>query len=159
MTTSSAEHGAAVRFPPPLIFLIWTVVGVVVHYSVARAPIPVERMISAVGGVLILLVGVGIIASARMHFTRTGQNPIPWKPSPELILEGPYRFTRNPMYVGVTLMQIGLGVAFNNFWIVMFAPLALLINHFVAVLPEERYLSEKFGDSYKRYLTQVRRYF
>src|SRR5947209_697908 len=106
--SSSAEQGAAVQFPPPLIFLMWTLVGVVVHYGVARVPIPVERVISGVGGVLILLVGIGIVASARTHFTRTGQSPIPWKPSPELILQGPYRFARNPMYVGVTLIQIGL---------------------------------------------------
>jgi len=62
------------------------------------------------------------------------------------------------MYVGVTLIQIGLGVAFNNLWIALFAPLAMLTVHFVAVLPEERYLSEKFGHSYKTYLTQVNRY-
>lgn len=159
MTKSiSAEQGAAVRFPPPLIFLIWTLVGVGANFEVARAPVPVARTISAVAGVLILLIGVGIVASARTHFTRTGQSPMPWKPSPELILQGPYRFTRNPMYVGVTVIQIGLGVALSNLWIALFAPLSLLTVHFVAVLPEERYLSEKFGNSYKTYLTQVRRY-
>lgn len=156
--SSSADQGAAVRLPPPLIFLIWILVGLLVHYGVARGPVPVERMVSAAAGVLILLLGVGMIASAWTHFRRTGQDPIPWKPSPELILQGPYRFTRNPMYVGLTLIQIGLGVAFNNLWIALFAPLALLTVHFVAVLPEERYLSEKFGNSYKAYLTQVRRY-
>jgi protein-S-isoprenylcysteine O-methyltransferase Ste14 len=129
-----------------------------VYYLVARAPVPVERIVSAGVGGLIVAVGAGIVASARVHFTRTGQSPIPWKPSPELILQGPYRFTRNPMYVGVTLIQIGLGVAFNNLWIALFAPLALLTVHFVAVLPEERYLSERFGARYQSYLTQVRRY-
>ena len=156
--SSSAGRGAAVRFPPPLIFLIWTLAGVGIHYGVARAPVPVERMISIGVGALIVAIGIGTVASARVHFTRTGQSPIPWKPSPELILQGPYRFTRNPMYVGVTLIQIGLGVAFNNLWIALFALLALATVHFVAVLPEERYLSERFGDRYTSYLTQVRRY-
>jgi protein-S-isoprenylcysteine O-methyltransferase Ste14 len=139
---SSSERGADVRFPPPLIFLVWTLAGVAVRYAFVPAPVPFTQTISVVVGLLVLLIGAGIVASARIHFTRTGQSPIPWKPSPELILQGPYRFTRNPMYVGVTTIQIGLGLVFNNLWISSFAPLALLTVHFVAVLPEERYLSE-----------------
>jgi protein-S-isoprenylcysteine O-methyltransferase Ste14 len=73
-------------------------------------------------------------------------------------LEGPYRFTRNPMYAGVTLFQLGLGLALNNVWIALFAPLSLLTVHFIAVLPEEKYLTEKFGANYKAYLRTVRRY-
>ena len=107
---------------------------------------------------LILVAGLGLVASARIFFKRTGQNPAPWKPSPELILKGPYRITRNPMYLGVTLFEIGLGLAVNNLWISLFAAPALLTVHFIAVLPEERYLSEKFGESYKAYLAQVSRY-
>ena len=62
------------------------------------------------------------------------------------------------MYVGMTVLTIGLGVALNNLWISLFALPALLFVHVIAVLPEEKYLSEKFGDSYRTYLTQVRRY-
>ena len=62
------------------------------------------------------------------------------------------------MYVGITLVEVGLGVALNNLWISLFAVPALAIVHVIAVLPEERYLSEKFGESYTVYLTQVRRY-
>ena len=98
------------------------------------------------------------MASARVHFARTGQSPIPWKPSPSLILRGPYRYTRNPMYVGMTLVEVGLGLAANNLWIALFALPALVIVHVIAVRPEERYLAEKFGASYKEYLAQVRRY-
>jgi protein-S-isoprenylcysteine O-methyltransferase Ste14 len=156
--SNPVERGANVHFPPPFVFLAAVLLGVAFRYVVAPAPVPVARMISAVGGTGILLCGVAIIVSARMHFVRTGQSPIPWKPSPSLILKGPYRFTRNPMYVGITLVVIGIGVAANNLWISLFALPALLTVHVIAVLPEERYLSEKFGDSYRTYLTQVRRY-
>lgn len=155
---TSAETGADVRFPPPLVFLIGVLVAVVFHYAVIPLPVPVDRMISTWSGVLIGAIAVGFVITARVLFSRTGQSPIPWKPSPELISRGPYRFTRNPMYVGLTLFQIGLGIALNNLWISLFALPALTVVHFIAVLPEERYLSEKFGDSYRRYLTQVRRY-
>ena len=109
-------------------------------------------------GVLVLACGVSLVVSARIFFQRTGQNPIPWKPTPELIFAGPYRFTRNPMYLGVTLFVVGLGLTLNNLWISLFAAPALLVVHFIAVLPEERYLAEKFGESYRSFLAQVRRY-
>lgn len=156
--TNPVERGAQVRFPPPLVFLGCVLLGVAFHYVVVPAPVPVGRAISATSGLLLLLGGVGVIASARIHFKRTGQSPVPWKPSPELILKGPYRFTRNPMYLGVTLFELGLGLAVNNLWISLFAAPALLIVHFIAVRPEERYLSEKFGESYRVYVARVRRY-
>jgi protein-S-isoprenylcysteine O-methyltransferase Ste14 len=156
--STSDNRGAAVRFPPPLVFLIGTLIGVLFRYAVAAAPVPLARPVSAIGGVLVLAVGVALIVSARNLHASTGQNPAPWKPSPVLILKGPYRFTRNPMYVGVTIVQIGLGVALNNLWISLFALPALLAVHLIAVLPEERYLTEKFGDAYTAYLAQVRRY-
>src|SRR5262249_1690026 len=148
-----------VQFPPPLVFLGGVLLGVACEFGVTRAPVPIGRAFSASGGLLLLIAGVSLIASARIHFTRTGQSPIPWKPSPSLIVRGPCRFTRNPMYVGVPLVELGLGVAVNNLWISVFAIPALLTVHFIAVLPEEQYLSQKFGDSYETYRAHVRRYF
>jgi len=152
------KGGAKVRFPPPLVFLGAIVLGVIVHHKAMPLSLVFARGLRLAAAVLILACGVSLVASARILFKRTGQNPIPWKPTPELILEGPYRFTRNPMYVGVTLFVIGLGLAVNNLWISLFAAPALLVVHFIAVLPEERYLAEKFGEGYRSFLAQVRRY-
>lgn len=157
MSQTTAERGARVGFPPPLVFVGGILAGVVVK-RLAPAAIPLGSQLRIGVGLVVLVAGLGFILAARRHFVRTGQNPIPWKPTPELIFDGPYRFTRNPMYVGMTLMEIGVGVAMDNPWIALFALPALLIVHFIAVLPEERYLSEKFGQSYKGYLGQVRRY-
>jgi protein-S-isoprenylcysteine O-methyltransferase Ste14 len=143
--TNSSERGARVRFPPPLVFLGGILLGVAFQYLVVPARVPVDRAVSAIGGILIGVAGLGFVASARILFKRTGQNPVPWKPSPVLILKGPYRITRNPMYLGVALIELGLGLAVNNLWISLFSAPALLTVHFIAVLPEERYLSEKFG--------------
>jgi protein-S-isoprenylcysteine O-methyltransferase Ste14 len=156
--SNPAEKGARVRFPPPLVFLGGILLGVACAYVVAPAPLPVGRTAGVVAALVLLAAGVSLAASARVLFSRTGQSPVPWKPSPELILQGPYRFTRNPMYVGLTLVQAGLGLAMNNLWIVLFALPALLTVHLIAVRPEERYLTEKFGESYTRYLSRVRRY-
>src|SRR5688572_5606805 len=156
-TPQTSERGARVRFPPPLAFLLALVVGVGLSY-VRALDLSIDRMVRIGAGAFVILLGVALLASARTHFVRTGQHPAPWKPSPELILRGPYRFTRNPMYVGMTLVGIGLGIALNNLWITAAAPLALVAVHFFAVLPEERYLTEKFGGPYIEYLKRVRRY-
>jgi protein-S-isoprenylcysteine O-methyltransferase Ste14 len=154
----SGERGARVRFPPPLVYLLAVLAGLAAGKWVAAAPVPIDRTLRITVGVLIAVAGVALAAWARIGFVRTGQSVIPWTPTPELIFQGPYRFTRNPMYVGMTLLTIGLGVALNNLWVSLFALPALLVVHTIAVLPEEKYLSEKFGDGYRTYLTRVRRY-
>jgi len=126
---------------------------IIVPLSLSIAP-----WLRIAAGVAIVAGGVSLIGSARTWFLRTGQSPIPWKPSPELIFQGPYRFTRNPMYVGLTLLVVGLGLAVNDLWVSLCAAPALLIVHFIAVLPEERYLTEKFGKDYLSFLARVRRY-
>jgi protein-S-isoprenylcysteine O-methyltransferase Ste14 len=102
--TVPTKVGAKVRFPPPLVFLAAIVLGVIVQRKAVPLSLVFARGLRLAPAVLILACGVGLVASARILFKRTGQNPIPWKPTPELILQGPYRFTRNPMYVGVTFL-------------------------------------------------------
>ena len=102
--------------------------------------------------------GVSFILAARQLFVRTGQDPKPWQPTPELIFSGPYRFTRNPMYVGMTLLTIGLGAAIGTLWALPLAFAALGAVHVLAVLPDERYLAAKFGEPYLTYKARVHRY-
>ena len=155
--TKPAERGANVHVPPPAVFAGLTLLGIVLRYAIGPIPFPTGPLVRLLGAA-VLLVGLAIVASARVRFVRTGRSPIPWKPTPELIFSGPYRFTRNPMYVGVTYVQIGIGMAFGNAWIVLLAPVALAIIHVIAVLPEEAYLAQKFGQSYQQYRAKVRRY-
>ncbi|HXY25293.1 MAG TPA: isoprenylcysteine carboxylmethyltransferase family protein [Candidatus Acidoferrum sp.] len=154
----SGERGAKVRFPPPFVYLAFILLGIILRYVVAPLAFPVNPYVGLAIGVALFLAGLWLNFGAWTFFKRTGQDPKPWTPSPELVLSGPYRFTRNPMYVGMTCMQLGLGLALNNLWICLLAPFSLLVVHFLAVLPEEKYLSEKFGDSYRAYLIKVRRY-
>jgi protein-S-isoprenylcysteine O-methyltransferase Ste14 len=154
----AGERGARVSFPPPLVFLAAILLGAATPHFGVWTPPPIERTIRIMCGIAALVTGVGLIASARILFLRTGQSPVPWSPTPELILKGPYRFTRNPMYIGATLIVLGLGFALDNLWISVLAFPALLAVHFIAVLPEERYLREKFGNGYDKYRVSVRRY-
>jgi protein-S-isoprenylcysteine O-methyltransferase Ste14 len=158
MTQVDGERGARVRFPPPLVYLASILSGVGMRYTVGPLAVAGYRYLALTAGVAIILGGLWLIVGAWKLFKRTGQDPKPWKPTPEIVLSGPYRFTRNPMYLGLTCIQIGVGLALNNLWISLLAAFSLLTVHFIAVLPEENYLTEKFGDSYRVYLVKVRRY-
>ena len=155
--TENKRGGARVRFPPPLVFVVWLSLGVLMQRMLpcAAAIKPLTRALSAA------TVGLGAIAllvSTLSLFKQSGQNPAPWTPSESLIARGPYRYSRNPMYVGMTLLQVAIGLALNNVWVVVLAAPALLIIHFVAVIPEETYLATRLGEPYLRYKATVRRY-
>ena len=148
------HDAAAVRFPPPLVFLAALLGGIALGHFV---PAPVPRAVSF-AGIAVAACGVGLVVSARILFLRTKQCPTPWSPTPELILRGPYRFTRNPMYVGIATFLVGLGLAVDDVWISLCALPALAIVHVIAVQKEEAYLAAKFGDAYASYTARVRRY-
>jgi protein-S-isoprenylcysteine O-methyltransferase Ste14 len=154
----NAQGGARVRIPPPLPFVAALVVGALLNSRVLTLAFPVPRWLTLGAAVLALAAAVALFAGSFHWFRATGQRPQPWLPSPSLIIEGPYRFTRNPMYVAMTLTQIALGLLLDDAWIVALAPLSLTVVHQTAVRPEEANLTEKFGEPYRRYMASVRRY-
>jgi protein-S-isoprenylcysteine O-methyltransferase Ste14 len=82
----------------------------------------------------------------------------PGRPTTAITSSGPYRFSRNPLYVSLTLMFLGLTLAANTWWgLVLLVPV-LMLMHFGVVLREERYLDRKFGETYRQYRASVRRY-
>jgi len=157
-TAQSAKGGARVGVPPPIVFAAFLLTGILLHYLVLPLPIGLPAWGRVAGGVLVGGAGLALVISARIQFFKTGQDPRPWLPSPSMIIRGPYRFTRNPMYVGVTLLMAGIALGLDDLWALLFCLPALATVHLLAVRPEEAYLTAKFGDEYRRYREQVRRY-
>ena len=152
------ESGAAVRFPPPFVPLIALGAALAIEALVGPFLGEPTGLARWVAGGLLLLIGIGCIMGAGGLFRKTGQDPKPWKPSPELIAEGIYRWTRNPMYLGMCLAQAGLGILFGTFWAVALVPVTALVIYRIAIRHEEAYLRGKFGADYEAYLGQVRRW-
>ncbi len=75
-----------------------------------------------------------------------------------ILTTGPYAFSRNPMYVGWTLINLGIALAANNLWILLALPVIIFYTHKFVVLKEEQFLEEQFGDQYRLYKNAVRRY-
>ena len=96
----------------------------------------------AVGGVLVIA-GLAAMGLAIGWFRKTGQDPAPWKESPELIIEGIYKWTRNPMYLGMGLLQAGLGLLFGSVWPLVLVPVTWWVIYRIAIRHEEAYLAGK----------------
>lgn len=154
----STERGARVRFPPPLVFVLSIGAGVALRYVVAPPPLPFARVVQLAVGAVVAIAALALGGSAFGLFKKSGQNPRPWTPKTTLVAQGPYRFTRNPMYVSMMGLQVAIGLLAGNLWIVVLAALSLVVVHYIAVLPEEAYLDATFGDSYRDFKRKVRRY-
>jgi protein-S-isoprenylcysteine O-methyltransferase Ste14 len=155
------QHGdaATVRFPPPLVYLAAVILGALLHAYVLPFRYDIGFGVRIAAGTAIALLGTAVMGGALGLFRRTGQDPKPWKTTPEIITTGVYRFTRNPMYLGMALLQAGIGIGFANGWILALLPPVLVIIYTIAIRPEEAYLESKFGDVYTGYKKSVRRWF
>ena len=109
-------------------------------------------------GVALSIFGVGLAACGRMTLTRGGTNVSPLKPTTAIVARGPYRFTRNPLYVGIQSLFIGLSLLLGTWWGFVIEIPAFLILHYGVVLREELYLERKFGHAYLTYKSSARRY-
>ena len=157
MTTPSSDT-SGVRVLPPLIYAGLFLAGYAVHRVLPLrlwgAPPAAARLV----GWGLILAGVLLAASAVMLFRRAGTTPNPTRPTTALVLHGPYRFTRNPMYVGLGLCYLGTALLVNSIWPLILLPgLIALVQRWV-IAPEEAYLERKFGAEYRSYRTQVRRW-
>jgi protein-S-isoprenylcysteine O-methyltransferase Ste14 len=92
------------------------------------------------------------------HFWRAGTTLMPNRPASRLVVEGPYRFSRNPMYLGLTTLYLGVALMLNSVWVLALLPGVLLLLQTGVIRREERYLEGAFGPGYQAYRTRVRRW-
>jgi protein-S-isoprenylcysteine O-methyltransferase Ste14 len=145
------------RIKPPLIALALIAVGVVVHLLSPVHFLPTGWLQLAVGLPLVVL-GIGVVAAAVKAFQRADTDERFARPTSAIVSDGPYSWSRNPMYVGATLAYVGVALAGNSLWILVLAPMLVAYFWFGVVRREERYLQNKFGDAYGEYSSHVRRW-
>nr|MBP7149852.1 isoprenylcysteine carboxylmethyltransferase family protein [Acidobacteriota bacterium] len=143
--------------PPPLLFAGALALGAGLHALWPR-PLARSRAVRRVAGSLLAAVGLGLSAAVVVHFRRAGTPVDPRRTPRRLVVSGPYRFSRNPDYIGQALLSAGLALWLNNAWAVLAnVPALVLVQHGV-VAREERYLERRFGDEYRRYRDRVPRW-
>jgi protein-S-isoprenylcysteine O-methyltransferase Ste14 len=153
--TRSPDSPGVVVFPPVL-FGATLVAGLILHWlrPVAVLPALVARLV----GIVVLVASGLLVRSAEAAMRRAGTDPRPDHPSLAIVADGPFRFTRNPMYVGTTGLYLAVSLLVNALWpLVLLLPM-LAVLHWGVVRREERYLEGKFGEPYRLYRLRVRRW-
>jgi protein-S-isoprenylcysteine O-methyltransferase Ste14 len=150
MEAKHERDAAAVRIFPPAVPLLTILAGVVLNRLWPIDPgfaLPAPERYW-IGGVIVAGAVLGLGWRSVEALRRTGQSENPWKPTTEIVERGPFRFTRNPMYLQLVLVCIGIAVALMNLWILILTPICAWVLQRFAILPEERYLERKFGETY-----------
>jgi protein-S-isoprenylcysteine O-methyltransferase Ste14 len=142
--------------PPPLIFAIPLIAGIIVGRAYPFQVMP-RPLALAIGGVLaVLAIALNIWAVPR--FSQAGTSMMPYKPTTAIISSGPFAITRNPVYLAMTLLYLGITLLVNTVWPLVLLPFVLFAMQRGVIEREERYLERKFGDEYTTYKSGVRRW-
>jgi protein-S-isoprenylcysteine O-methyltransferase Ste14 len=148
---------AQVIIRPPLAWAIAVAAGLILDWLVPLPFVPPDLAAGLVGA-LVFAFALALAAWAIATMTRSGSNVPTNRPTTTIVESGPYRFTRNPIYLGMFGGQIGLAIAFDTLWLLLaLVPFALVIRYGV-VAREEAYLERQFGDVYRGYRARVRRW-
>jgi protein-S-isoprenylcysteine O-methyltransferase Ste14 len=154
--TQNERDTAGVVAPPPLIYLAGLALGFGLEALLPGASLP-SALRWALGGALVLA-GIGLLASFNTSFHRKGTAVEPWKPTTAIVTTGPYRLTRNPAYLGMALVYVGVALLAEALWVLLPLPLVLTVIDRAVIAREERYLERKFGQEYMDYKARVRRW-
>jgi len=117
------------------------------------------RLPHSVFGIVPLLVGAGILLASVMSFYRKGMGTLaPWDPPRLLVVSDLYRFTRNPMYLGIVILLLGWAVVVGNLWNYVYSLCVLLVFHIRVIFYEEKEMRRRFPDDWARYCRHVPRW-
>jgi protein-S-isoprenylcysteine O-methyltransferase Ste14 len=155
--TQTADHPGVIA-PPPLIFLGLLGAGWGLGRLLEAPEMPLQPLTRYALGSAAVVLGLGLTVWSTGVFRRRKTAVEPWKPSTALVVEGPYRFSRNPIYVGFALAYVGLATVLASWVALAFLAACLLIIERGVIAREERYLAQKFGADYIAYQRRVRRW-
>jgi protein-S-isoprenylcysteine O-methyltransferase Ste14 len=141
---------------PPQVYLGSIALGLILHFLRPVSLLP--RGVSSRFGAAVVLLAIGLFFVAVRSFRAAG-TPIPGnRPTTTIVGTGPYRFSRNPIYLAFSLFQLGIALWVNSLWLVLTLLLAVAVMSLVVIPREERYLEARFPSEYSRYKASVRRW-
>ena len=154
--TNGQRDAPGVIAPPPVIFGGSLAIGVLLDLLLPSSILP--QGIQYIAGFAVIAVSLVVMALAIIQFLKAGTNLDVRKPATTVVTSGPFRVSRNPMYVSLAMLYVGIGIAADSPWIVGLLLPALIAMRYGVIRPEERYLERKFGEDYLRYKRAVRRW-
>jgi protein-S-isoprenylcysteine O-methyltransferase Ste14 len=155
VTEHNLDH-AQVRILPPLVLLGHLTAALLIGWLI-RLPVPLPFPLRLLG-VLIVLVGLGLAWAAARAMAAAHTPLDPYEPVTVLVVNGPYRFTRNPVYLSFLGALVGLPLALGTYWGLLLSPVMIVLITQLVIRYEEIYLEQKFGQDYSSYQASVRRW-
>ena len=154
------KDAANVRFFPPGIPLLIMAIAIGLNYiwpfNLASEVPKLVRY--GLGGAIAGSALLGLGAWSVIIMRQSGQSENPWKPTNSIIERGPFRVTRNPMYLQMVIVCVGVAIVLMNGWLILLTPFCGWLLQQLAIIPEESYLEQKFGDPYLEYKKRVPRW-
>lgn len=144
---------------PPIVYLAAVALAILLHwlYPLPWLPNPLAEFLFAVGW-LVVAGALAMDVAAMRTMARAKTTIMPNRGSDHLVTQGPFSFTRNPIYLGNTMLMIGIGLIAGILWFVLLAPVAAFVTQKLAIEREERHLEARFGRKYRDYAKKVRRW-
>lgn len=160
MAAGGEPDRAQAAFTPPVLVLVCLVLGFGLSWLLPLRiwAVGTNRPLVVAGVVIVVASFAWLIWSARM-MVRGGSSLPVHHPTAKLVIRGPYRWSRNPIYAGMVLAFLGIGLARSSWWFVVLAMAVAVLLRWGVILREEAYLERKFGDEYRDYAKRVRRWF
>jgi protein-S-isoprenylcysteine O-methyltransferase Ste14 len=149
---------SGVKFPPPAFYALGLGAGFLAGRRWPAAVWPGHPLALRAVGILGFLLGLGFAGWGVLTFRSAGTSPNPMRPTTSLAFGGPYRFSRNPMYLGLAVASASFALFWNALWPLLSVPFAMALVWRFVIAREERYLAAKFGEEYLRYRGRVRRW-
>src|SRR5215510_13249591 len=153
---NASPDTAHVLILPPLLYGAAFVIGLLLHWASPVHILP-STLVRGIG-VVCVLVSLPLALATFRALSRAHTPADPLKPTTALVTEGPFRYSRNPIYVALTLLYLGVALLINALWILLLVVPVLLVIRYGVIAREEAYLTRKFGEAYRQYTAQVRRW-
>jgi protein-S-isoprenylcysteine O-methyltransferase Ste14 len=142
-----------------VVFGVPFLVGVGLHFVVPLSlPQGALRLLLIPIGVVLIVAGISLIILARREFARYAQPTDPGHPTSKIIKTGVFAISRNPLYLGVAAVFLGIALTLNMLWTLVTLLASMVLCFFVLIVPEEHYLAAKFGQEYAEYIAAVHRW-
>lgn len=146
------------RVPPPLVMLLCGAIGYLASRYCPGTALPLPMPALLAGGVMAVGVALNLLPKLAFQRARTTVNPLRPSASSALVTHGVYRYSRNPMYLGQAIVLAGGMLYLRNFVALLAVPLFVLYITRLQIVPEERALSIRFPEAYRRFRQRVRRW-
>jgi protein-S-isoprenylcysteine O-methyltransferase Ste14 len=154
-----ASDVADVAIKPPFLFLGALALGCCLSLVLPIGPdLASPNGLAFTAGLIFVVLGLALGILAIRRFRLAGTSVVPGEPSTALVVDGPYRFTRNPIYIGFVLLYFGLAIILTSVWVLALLIPVLIVLQRGVVEREEVYLQRQFGDAYRKYQARVPRW-